>query len=62
MSALKGYFESNQCDKILNTIKKHLKINDIEMSNIVDEYLKDIKNKREEDLLEFENGERLPKK
>ena len=30
------YFESNQCEEILNTIKKHLKINDNEISNIID--------------------------
>ena len=31
------YFESNQCEEILNTIKKHLKIDDNEISNIIDE-------------------------
>ena len=33
------YFESNQCEEILNTIKKYLKINDNEVSNIIDKYL-----------------------
>ena len=33
------YFESNQCEEILNTVKKHLKTNDNEISNIIDEYL-----------------------
>ena len=42
------YFESNQCEEILNTIKKHLKINDNEFSNIIDEYLKYITTKRKE--------------
>ena len=52
------YFESNQCEEILNTIKKHLKIKDNEVSNIVDEYLKNINTKRDEFKLEFENGEK----
>ena len=52
------YFESNQCEEILNIIKKHLKINNNEISNIVDEYLKYIRTKREEFKLEFENGEK----
>ena len=52
------YFESNQCEEILNTIKKHLKINDNEISNIIDEYLNYINSKRKEYTLEFENGEK----
>ena len=38
VAALTRYFESNQCDELLDTIKKHLKIN--EKSKRVDEYLK----------------------
>ena len=56
--AFNRYFESNQCEEILHIIKKHLKINDNEISNIVDEYLKYINNKREEFKLKFENGEK----
>ena len=52
------YFVSNQCEEILNTIKKHLKINDNEISNIIDEYLKYITTKRKEYTLAFENGEK----
>ena len=52
------YFESNQCEKILNTIKKHLKINDNEISNIIDKYLKYFNTKRDEYTLKFENGEK----
>ena len=52
------YFESNQCDNILNTIKKHLKINDNEISNIIDKYLKYINTKREEFTSEFKNNEK----
>ena len=52
------YFESNQCEEILNTIKKHLKINDNEISNIIDEYLKYINTKRDEFKTEFENNEK----
>ena len=43
---------------ILNTIRKLLKINDIEISIRVDEYLKYIKVKRDEYKLEFENSEK----
>ena len=46
--AFNRYFESNQCEEILNIIIKHLKINNNEISNIVDEYLKFINIKREE--------------
>ena len=52
------YFESNQCEEILNTIKKHSKINDNEISNIIDKYLKQINNKRKEYELEIENNEK----
>ena len=52
------YFESNQCEEILNTLKKHLKVNDNKISNKIDEYLKYIITKRNEFKLEFENGEK----
>ena len=52
------YFESNQCENILNTIKKLLKIDDNEISKIIDEYLNYINTKRKEYTLEFENGEK----
>ena len=58
VGAFNRYFESNQCEEILNTIKKHLKINDNEISNIIDKYLKYINTKRNEFKLEFENGEK----
>ena len=58
VGAFNRYFESNQCEEILNTIKKHLKINDNEISNIVDEYLRYINTKPDEFKLEFENGEK----
>ena len=58
VSALNRYFESNQCEKILNTIEKDLKINDNEISNIVVEYLNYIDIKRDEFKLEIENGEK----
>ena len=51
-------FESKQFDEIMSTIKKHLKLNDNEISNIIDEYLKYINTKRDEYTLEFENGEK----
>ena len=56
--AFNRYFESNQCEEILNTIKKHLKIDCNEISNIIDEYLNYINSKRREYTLEFENGEK----
>ena len=56
--ALNRYFESNQLAEILNTIKKHLKINDDEISNIIDKYLKYINTKRDKFKVEFENGEK----
>ena len=46
VAALNKYFESEQCEEILNTIKKHSKINDNEISNIINKYLKFINNKR----------------
>ena len=58
VAALNRYFESNQCEEILNIIKKHLKVNDNEISNIIDKYLKYIKTKSDEFKLEFENGEK----
>ena len=58
VGAYNRYFESSQCEKILNIIKKHLKINDNEITNIVDEYLNYIHIKRNEFKLEFENGEK----
>ena len=56
--ALNRYFESNQFDEIMSTIKKHLKINDNEISNVIDKYLKYINTKRVEFKLELENGEK----
>ena len=58
VAALNRYFESNQSEEILNTIEKHLKTNDNEISNIIDKYLKYINTKRKEYTLEFENGEK----
>ena len=52
------YFESNQFDEIMSTIKKHLKINDNEISNIIDIYLNYINTKRENFKTEFKNGEK----
>ena len=57
VGAFNRYFETKQCEEILNIIKNHLKINN-EISNIVDEYLKFINIKREEFKLKFENGEK----
>ena len=42
----------------MSTIKKHLKINDNEISNIIDVYLKYNNNKRKEYKLEFGNKEK----
>ena len=58
VGAFNRYFESNQCEEILITIKKHLKMNNNEISNIIDEYLEYITIKRDEFKLEFENGEK----
>ena len=57
VGAFNRYFESNQCEEMLNIIKKHLKIKDNEISIIIDKYLKYINTKRDEFKLEFENGE-----
>ena len=43
VAALNSVFEPNQCEKTINKIKKHSKINDNEISNIGEEYLKYIK-------------------
>ena len=56
VAAFTRYFESNQCEEILNTIKKHLKIDDNEISNIIDKYLKYNNTKRDEFKTEFENN------
>ena len=58
VGAFNRYFESKQCEEILNIIKKHLKINDNEISKILDEYLKYINTKRDEFKLNFENNEK----
>ena len=58
VAALSRYFESNQCEEILNTIKKSSKISDNEISKIIDEYLNFINNKRDDFKLHFENGEK----
>ena len=58
VGAFNRYFESNQCEEFLNIIKKHLKINNNEISNIIEEYLEFINIKREEFKLKFENGEK----
>ena len=58
VSSLNRFFESSQCEENLNSIKKHLKINDNETWNLVDEYLKHINIKRDELKLEIRNGEK----
>ena len=58
VAALNRYFESNQNGEILFTIRKLLKINDNEISNIVDVYLKHNNTKRDEYKLEFVKGEK----
>ena len=40
VSDLIRYFDTNQCEEILNTYKKHLDRYDIKISTIVDEFLK----------------------
>ena len=55
--AFNRYYESDQCEEILNTIKKHLRIKDNEISNKSDEFLKYINTKRNEFKLEFEKSE-----
>ena len=56
IAPLHRYFESNQCDKTLNTIEIHLRINGNEISKKVDENLNYIIIKRDEFMLEFEKG------
>ena len=51
VGAFNKYFESNQCEEVLNVVKKHLKLNDNDISNIIDEYLKYIDIKRNEFIL-----------
>ena len=58
VGAFNRYFESNHCENILNIIKKHLKINNNETSNIIDKYLKYINTKQDEFKTEFENREK----
>ena len=58
VGAYNRYFESKHIDEIMLTIKKHLKINDNEISHIVDEYLKYINTKRDEFKLQFEKAEK----
>ena len=58
VGAFNRYFESNQFEEILNIIKKPLKINDNEISYIIDEYLKYINTKLDKFRLQFENGEK----
>ena len=58
VAAFIRYFESSQREEILNTIQKHLRIKDNEISNVIDEFLKYINIKRYEFELEFENGEK----
>ena len=56
--ALNRYYESNHCEEILDTIRKHLKIKKNEISYVVDEYLKYIRTKRDAIKLDFENAEK----
>ena len=56
VGAFNRYFESNQSEEILNTIKKHLKIKDNEILFIVDEYLRYINTQRDKFKVEFEKG------
>ena len=58
IGAFNRYFESKQCEEILNIIKKYLKINNNEISIIIDKYLKYINTKRDEFELNFENNEK----
>ena len=58
VAALNRDFESSQCEERLITIKKLLQINDNELLDKVDEYLKYISTKGEEFKLQFENGEK----
>ena len=54
VAAFITYSESNECEVILKTIKKHLKIKENKNSNIPDEYLEYINNKSDEFILELE--------
>ena len=58
VGAFNRHFESKQCEEKLNIIKKHLKINDNEISNIIDKYLKYSNTKRDEFKLNFEKNEK----
>ena len=58
VGACNRYFESNQCEEILSIIKKHLEINDNDISNIIGEHLKYINTKRNGFELDFENNEK----
>ena len=40
VGAFNSFFESSFCEEILNTIKKQLRLEGNESSNIIDEYLK----------------------
>ena len=61
--ALNRYFESNQCEEILNISNKNLNLNDYVISNTADDILKYFNFKRDEFQLEFETGEKnYPKK
>ena len=62
MAALNRYFASTRYDIILNTIKNHLNVCDFEISNKVDEYLKEINIERDEHKFEFENVEESHRK
>ena len=56
VAAFNRYLESNQCEEILTTNKKHLKINDNGISIIIGTCLKKVFIKRYEIKLEFEKG------
>ena len=60
--ALNRYFESNQCEELLNANKKHLKICDNEISKKVDEFLEHINFKDDGFKLEFEKSEIIYRK
>ena len=53
-----GINESIQFDEIMLTNKKLLKINDNEISDMLDEYLKHINSQREKFQVQFENREK----
>ena len=58
VAALNRLSESNQCERILNTIKKQLKIYDNEILNVVCNFSKHIYSKLSNYKLEFGNGEK----